>query len=57
MLRTFKTRGAEPILKMFIHSYAVCNPDKNKEIDKIEWIQRNITSKIKGLEGKIIIKD
>ena len=30
----------------------IWNPDKKEEIDKIERIQRNFTSKIKGLEEK-----
>ena len=30
--------------------------DKKEEIDKIERIQKNFTSKIKGLEEKIIMK-
>ena len=30
----------------------IWNPDKKEEIDKIERIQRNFTSKISGLEGK-----
>ena len=41
----------------FIHSKLdycsiIWNPDKKEEIDKIERIQRNFTSKIKGLEEK-----
>ena len=60
LLRTFKTREAEPNLKMFNsficskldYCSIMCNTDKKKEIDKIERIQRNFTSKIKGLEGK-----
>merc|ERR1712055_948287 len=48
------------MVKMFnslIHSKLdycclVWNPEKKEEIDKIKRIQRNFTSKIKGLEGK-----
>ena len=60
LLRTFKTREAEPMLKMFNsficskldYCSIIWNPDKKEEIDKIERIQRNFTSKIKGLEEK-----
>ena len=60
LLRAFKTRDAEPMLKMFNsfmrskldYCSIIWNPDKNEEIDKIEGIQRNFTSKIKGLQEK-----
>ena len=60
LLRTFKTREAEPMMKMFNsfirskldYCCLIWNPDKKEEIDKIERIQRNFTSKIKGLEEK-----
>ena len=60
LLRTFKTREAEPMLKMFNsfirskldYCSIIWNPDKKEEIDKIERIQKNFTSKIKGLEEK-----
>ena len=65
LLRTFKTRDAEPMMKMFNsfirskldYCSLIWNPDKKEEIDKIERIQRNFTSKISGLEGKTIMKD
>ena len=58
LLRTFETREAGPMLKMFnsfIHSKLeycsmIWNPHKKEEIDKIERIQQNFTSKIRGLE-------
>ena len=58
LLRTFKTREAEPMMKMFnsyIRSkldyyYLIWNPVKKEDIDKIERIQRSFTAKIKGLE-------
>ena len=54
----FETQEAGPMLKMFksfIHSKLeycsmIWNPHKKEEIDKIERIQQNFTSKIKGLE-------
>ena len=58
LLRNFETREAGPMMEMF-NSYIrsrldycslVWNPHKREEIDKIEGIQRNFTSKIKGLE-------
>merc|ERR1711962_1450580 len=60
LLRTFKTREVEPMLKMFNsfirskldYCSIIWNPDKKEEIDNIERIQRNFTSKIKGLEEK-----
>merc|ERR1712025_1087588 len=60
LLRTFKTREVEPMLKMFNsfirskldYCSIIWNPDKKEEIDKIERIQKNFTSKIKGLEEK-----
>merc|ERR1711895_254295 len=60
LLRTFKTREAGPMMKMFNYlirsklDYCclVWNLEKKEEIDKIERIQRNFTSRIRGLEGK-----
>ena len=60
LLRTFKTRDAEPMMKMFNsfirskldYCSLIWNPDKKEEIDKIERIQRNFTSRIRGMEGK-----
>ena len=60
LLRTFKTRDAEPMMKMFNsfirskldYCSLIWNPDKKEEINKIERIQRNFTIKIRGLEGK-----
>jgi len=58
LLRNFETREAGPMVEMF-NSYIrskldycslVWSPHKREEIDKIEGIQRNFTSKIKGLE-------
>ena len=58
LLRNFETREAGPMVEMF-NSYIrskldycslVWTPHKREEIDKIEGIQRNFTSKIKGLE-------
>ena len=58
LLRNFETREAGPMMEMF-NSYIrsrldycslVWNPHRREEIDKIEGIQRNFTSKIKGLE-------
>ena len=58
LLRNFETREAGPMMQMF-NSYIrskldycslVWNPHKREEIDKIEGVQRNFTSKIKGLE-------
>ena len=56
----FKTTEAETMLKMFNsfirskldYCSIIWNPDKKEEIDKIERIQKNFTSKIKGLEEK-----
>ena len=58
LLRTFETREPGPMLKMFNsfirskldYCSMVWNPHKKEEIDKIERIQRNFTSKITGLE-------
>ena len=58
LLRTFETKEAGPLMKMFnsfIHSKLeycslIWNPHKKEEIDKIERIQQNFTSKIRGLE-------
>ena len=58
LLRTFETREVCPMLKMFNsfirskleYCSMIWNPHKKEEIDKIERIQRNFTSKIKGLE-------
>merc|ERR1711962_1703756 len=60
LLRTFKTREVEPMLKMFNsfirskldYCSIIWTPDKKEEIDKIERIQRNFRSKIRGLEEK-----
>ena len=58
LLRTFETREAQPMMKMF-NSYIrskleycslIWNPHKKEDIDKIERIQKHFTSKIKGLE-------
>ena len=58
LLRTFKTREATPMLKMF-NTYIrskmeycslIWNPQKKEDIDRIERIQKNFTSKISGLE-------
>merc|ERR1711962_403575 len=57
LLRTLKTREAEPMMKMFNsyirskldYCYIIWNPDEKEEIDKIERIQRNFPSKLKGL--------
>ena len=56
LLRTFKTREAEPNLKMFNsficskleYCSIIWNPDKKEEIYKMERIQRNFTSKKVG---------
>merc|ERR1711989_221658 len=52
LLRTFKTREAEPMIKMFnsyIRSkldyyYLIWNPVKKEDINKIERIQRSFTA-------------
>ncbi|MCP4252991.1 MAG: hypothetical protein GY775_06210, partial [Candidatus Scalindua sp.] len=58
LLRTFKTREAGPMMTMF-NSYIrskmeycclIWNPQKKDDIDRIERIQKNFTSKISGLE-------
>ena len=58
LLRIFKIREALPMMKMF-SSYIqskldfcslIWNPHKKEDFDKIENIQRNFTSKIRGLE-------
>ena len=56
LLRTFKTREAEPNLKMFNsficskleYCSIIWNPDKKEEIYKKERIQRNFISKKVG---------
>ena len=56
LFRTFKTREAEPMLKMFNsfirskldYCSIIWNPDKKEEIVKIERIQKNFTSKIRN---------
>ena len=57
LLRTFKTREAVPMMTMF-NSYIrskmeycslIWNPHKKEDIDRIERIQKNFTSKINGL--------
>ena len=56
LLRTFKTREAEPNLKMFNsficskleYCSIIWNLDKKEEIYKMERIQRNFTSKKVG---------
>ena len=54
LLRTFETREAQPMMKMF-NSYIqskleycslIWNPHKKEDIDKIERIQKHFTSKI-----------
>ena len=59
LLRTFETREAQPMMKMF-NSYIrskleycslIWNPHKKEDIDKIERIQKHFTSKIRGLEN------
>ena len=61
LLRAFKTKEAEPILMFnsficneFDYCFIILNPDKKGKNYKIERIQRNFTSKIKGLEGKTL---
>ena len=58
LLRHFKTREPEPMTTMF-NSYVrsrleycslVWNPWKKEDIDKLERVQKNFTSKIEGLE-------
>ena len=58
LLRHFKTREPELMTKMF-NSYVrsrleycslVWNPWKKEDIDKLERVQKNFTSKIEGLE-------
>ena len=58
LLRHFKTREPEPMTTMF-NSYVrsrleycslVWNPWKKEDIDKLERVQKNFTSKIVGLE-------
>ena len=58
LLRNFETREAGPMIEMF-NSYIrsrldycslVWSPFRREEIDEIEGIQRNFTSKIEGLE-------
>ena len=58
-LKVFKTRKPELWIKMF-NSYVrsrleycslVWNPWKKEDIDKLERVQKNFTSKIKGLEN------
>ena len=58
LLRIFKTREAGPMLKMF-NSYIrrkveycilIWNPHKKEDINKLERIQKNFTSKIRGLK-------
>ncbi|MCP4483393.1 MAG: hypothetical protein GY823_02350 [Flavobacteriaceae bacterium] len=58
LLRTFKTREAVPMMTMF-NSYIrskmeycslIWNPQKKEDIDRLEIIQKNFTSKISGLE-------
>ena len=58
LLRHFKTRKPELMTKMF-NSYVrsrleycslVWNPWKKEDIDKLERVQKNFTSKIEGLE-------
>ena len=59
LLREFETREPELMIKMF-NSYVrsrleycslVWNPWKKEEIDKLERVQKNFTSKIEGLEN------
>ena len=59
LLRVFKTRESELMLKMF-NSYVrskveycsvIWNPWKKEDIDRLERIQKNFTSKIKGMEN------
>ena len=59
LLRVFETRNPQLMLKMF-NSYVrskmeycslVWNPWKKEDIDKIERIQKNFTSRIEGLES------
>ena len=58
LLRTFETREAQPVIKMF-NSYIqskleycslIWNPHKKEDINKIERIQKHSTSKIRGLK-------
>ena len=58
MLRTFKTREAKPMMKMFNsfirskldYCCLIWNPVKKEDIDKIERVQRSFTARIRGLE-------
>ena len=58
LLRNFRTREAMPMMKMFNshirskieYCSLIWTPWKKEDIDKLERIQKNFTSKIKGLE-------
>merc|ERR1712082_537217 len=59
LLRTFSMRREEPMMRMFNtyikskieYGSLVWSPSNQTEINKIERIQRNFTSKIEGLES------
>merc|ERR1711913_247521 len=59
LLRTFKMREAEPMMKMFNsfirskldYCSLIWNPVKKEDIDKIERVQGYFMVKIRGLEG------
>ena len=58
LLRTFETREERLMVTMFKshirskleYGSLVWNPSKKEDIDKLEGIQRNFTSKIRGME-------
>ena len=60
ILRTFETREAQPMMKMFDsfiqskweYCSLIWNPHKKEDIDKIERIQKFFTSKIRGVPRK-----